>query len=151
MPYSIRVSQARINPGTTPNYQCQTPAWSRQLLMSARTQARKLSMPNQAQFVIYQCQHGHKLVKYQCQTWARSCHLSMSTRTQARKLSMPNMGTIILSYQCQHGHKLINYQCQTRAQSPQLSMSTRTQTHKQSMPNTGTISSAINVNTDTSS
>ena len=66
--------------------------------MSARTQASKLSMPNQAQLVIYQCQHGHKLENYQCQTQAQSCQLSMSTRTQARKLSMPNTGTILSAF-----------------------------------------------------
>ena len=44
-------------------------AQSRQLSMSTRTLARKLSMPNQ---------------------WARSRQLSMSTRTLACKLSMPN-------------------------------------------------------------
>ena len=44
--------------------------------MSIRTQARKLSKPNQ---------------------WARSHQLSMSTRTQASKLSMPNHMDMISS------------------------------------------------------
>ena len=76
-----------------------------------------------------QCQHGHKLVNYQCQTQAQSLQLSMSTRTQA----------------------IVNYQCQTWARSHQLSMSTWTLACKLSMPKTGMISSAINVNTNTSS
>ena len=103
--------------------------------MSARTQARKLSMPNMGNLVSYKCQHGHKLVNYQCQTRARSLQLSMSIQTQGRKLPMPNTGTImsainvkmdtsewtinakqrnnLLSYQCQYRHKFVNYQCQT--------------------------------------
>ena len=56
----------------------------------------------------------------------------------------------LISHQFQHEHKLVNYHFQTRAQSHQLLISTQTQACKLSMPNTGTISSAINVNTDTS-
>ena len=95
-------------------------------LVSIQVQILIINAKHRHDLISHQFQHEHKLVNYQCQTRVQSPQLSMST------------------------HKLGNHHCQTQARSRQLSISTQTQACKLSMPNTGTISSAINVNTDTS-